>query len=49
MDPQSLQINLERAWNLERLHGRRNPGYAFLMLQEVGALSASSEIAFELS
>ena len=39
----------QRAWNLERLHSRRNVGYAFLMLEEVGALSASSELAFELS
>jgi len=49
MDPESLQIDFERAANLERPHGRVNFSDSGLILGEAGPICALIEFAFEIS
>ena len=49
MDPESLQIDLEWACNLEQPHGRFNFGDSCLILGKSGLVCALSEFAFEIS
>jgi hypothetical protein len=49
VDPESLQIDLEWACNLEQSHGRFNFDDSFLIVDQSGSICALSEFTFELS
>src|SRR2546422_1348246 len=49
MEPQQLQIDLERATNLEQTHFGLNFGDSCLILDESGLVCAAIEFAFEFS
>jgi hypothetical protein len=49
MNPQPLQIGLERAWDLEQAHGRFNFGDSRPILAQSGPICSLGEVALQFS
>src|ERR1700747_1692744 len=49
MNPQSLYVDIEWAWNLEQVHGGVNFGDSCPILAQSGPVCALGEVALQLS